>query len=752
MINVPANATAVLEDGVQVAFSLSSATGQFLVADYWLFAARVVDSSVELLNNAPPRGVHHHFCRLAVVTLPNTPADCRVFWPPDMGGDCECTACVTADGHNKGTFTIQAAVDLVKSTGGKVCLGPGTYNLQSTINISGVTLPIRISGKGAGPMLQAGPGVTTLIAPVPDPKATTPNPAIAIQNSIGITVEDLELNFANGTPLSDQSIQVQNPGILIQNCSQITIQRCGLISLGNQVASNPAIGLAGLIVQSRIRENIIQFNTQDAEGNVTVGGGPGTGVARVTVEGIFFQITFDLYIEDNLVQCRTSGVELDASFYHAGQLGISRNFVGPCDGAGIEVQGLGFPAPDARIEIDGNEINGTSAGIACGLAARITNNDIILSAPSNQQTITAGSSGIVIEPSAFLAVANDGLQIIGNRISGAAAFGIVLSGELGSVVIRDNLIENTGAGGIWMPLFVVSATHLSICNNQLIGLAPNGANPLVVQFQAAIGILVYTATIVDGQVQSQGYVEIEDNFIKDFALDANSSVGRGGIVAYGFQSARIAGNQLINIGPALSAVNSSTAIMVAETIPFDRLDISGNDVRRSDSPAVGDLTSSWRSIFVVGPQSGLQIAGGNLAASSGILKQKIVALSDKQSVSVSQFGIVSIGDNVGLQSVAVRGNHLDASGAAPNVQITVAGPCIFTENQCSLNTDSANPAAFLEAPSVVAGNNVLTAPKTALDINANFFTILGNITIGSITVNGAGLPQGSPWIPLNTTV
>src|SRR5271157_1840806 len=751
LINVPTNATVVLEDGVQVTFSLSSATGQFLVADYWLFVARVIDSSVELLTNAPPRGIHHHFCKLAVVTLPNTPADCRVFWPPDMQGDCECTQCVTADSHNKGTFTIQAAIDLVKSTGGKVCLGPGTYILQSTINISGMTLPVRISGKGIGPMLQAGPAVTTLVAPTPDPKATVPNPAISIQSSIGITIEYLELNFANGTAPDPAGTPVLNPGILIQNCSQVTIQRCMLTSLGNQAPANPAIGLAGLIVQSRIRENIIQFNTQDAQNNITIGGGVGTGVARVPIEGVVFQITFDLYIEDNVIQCRTSGVQLDASFYHVGQLEISRNFIGPCDAAGIEVQGLGFAAIDARIEIDDNEINGTAAGIACGLPARIMHNDIILGPPANPATITPGSSGIVIEPTAFLVQANDGLQIVGNRIKGAAAFGIVLSGALGSVVVRDNLIEATGAGGIWMPPLLAAATHLSICNNQLIGLVPSGANPLVVQFQAAVGILVYTPAVVNGQIQQQGYIQIEGNLVKDFALDANSSVGRGGIVAFGFQSARIAGNQLINIGPAGSAVNSSTGILVAEATPFDRLDISGNDIRRSDSTTAGDRTSSWRSIFILGPL-GQRFLGAefNSAISSGILKQKVVALNDKQFVSISQFGIVAFGENLGLQSVSIRGNHFDSSATVPNVQVTVAGPCIFTENHCTLATDTANPAAFLEGSSVVASNNVLVAAKTALNINSNFFTILGNIVVGSITVNGAPLPQGSPWIPLNT--
>ena len=57
-----------IEDGIQVSFSEDPVGGSFKVGDYWVFAARTADGSVEVLKNTPPRGILHHYCRLALVT------------------------------------------------------------------------------------------------------------------------------------------------------------------------------------------------------------------------------------------------------------------------------------------------------------------------------------------------------------------------------------------------------------------------------------------------------------------------------------------------------------------------------------------------------------------------------------------------------------------------------------------------------------------------------------------------------------
>jgi hypothetical protein len=66
VINVPAAGTSLLLDnGVTVSFSSAGAKG-FRAGDYWVFAARTADASVEVLANEPPRGIHHHYVRLGI--------------------------------------------------------------------------------------------------------------------------------------------------------------------------------------------------------------------------------------------------------------------------------------------------------------------------------------------------------------------------------------------------------------------------------------------------------------------------------------------------------------------------------------------------------------------------------------------------------------------------------------------------------------------------------------------------------------
>jgi hypothetical protein len=51
------------------------------VGDYWCFAARTAESDIERLEQAPPQGVHHHYCKLAIVDLNGAILDCRPRFP-----------------------------------------------------------------------------------------------------------------------------------------------------------------------------------------------------------------------------------------------------------------------------------------------------------------------------------------------------------------------------------------------------------------------------------------------------------------------------------------------------------------------------------------------------------------------------------------------------------------------------------------------------------------------------------------------
>lgn len=73
-----------LEDGVTIHFYGSN----FLQGDYWAFEARTITGTVKQLDQAPPQGIEHHYCCLAIVKWPNAggpvpvPSDCRNTFPP----------------------------------------------------------------------------------------------------------------------------------------------------------------------------------------------------------------------------------------------------------------------------------------------------------------------------------------------------------------------------------------------------------------------------------------------------------------------------------------------------------------------------------------------------------------------------------------------------------------------------------------------------------------------------------------------
>jgi hypothetical protein len=128
----PSGTSLIVENGIIVSFDISSSGGSFLTRDFWNFAARTADGSVEILDKAPPRGLHHHYTRLSIVTFPGSATDCRTPWPPSTGSQQECNCCCTCtvgDGvESVGQYTsINAAINALPDAGGEVCILPGRY-------------------------------------------------------------------------------------------------------------------------------------------------------------------------------------------------------------------------------------------------------------------------------------------------------------------------------------------------------------------------------------------------------------------------------------------------------------------------------------------------------------------------------------------------------------------------------------------------------------------------------------------------
>ena len=157
----PAGTTLILENGITVKFGLNPSTGALYTGDYWGFAARTADASVDPLTNAYPFGIHHHYARLAIVTFPSGATDCRVEWPPTAGGGCcECTVNVSPADLTGGK-TLQGILDQFKNlqTITTICLMPGVYSLPSPLRFLPAYSHIHIKAAQPGTVtIQAQPG------------------------------------------------------------------------------------------------------------------------------------------------------------------------------------------------------------------------------------------------------------------------------------------------------------------------------------------------------------------------------------------------------------------------------------------------------------------------------------------------------------------------------------------------------------------------------------------------------------------
>jgi len=677
LIPVPAAGTAiVLEDGIQVTFSVDTAmpVPQFRALEYWSFAARVVDASVEILAAAPPRGILHHYAWLGFVTFPGGMTNCRVFWPPAAGGEsCDCTVCVSAVSHNAGTLTIQSAVNQVQGKGGgKVCLGPGVYNIDSTILISGASA-IEIQGHGL-PTLQATPNLASAL------------PLMLIERSTSIAVKDLKIaagvipGAAAGTGLSP------HPGLVLSNTFFTQVHRCFFLFGAdgtpdpNGVTLSPAIGFSGAVAATDIQWNV--FNNVDT----------GIGVSLRDTKSLAL---FSLSIDSNVMVCARAGVSLVSTGRGVfSEIRFTNNLVESEFGFLLEGTGL-------DLVVDSNIISLTplillkggasSVGIACNISgARISNNQIAGDSQS------PGSNGILLGSGQSVM---QGTQIIGNQIRDLAGEGISVApgAMLLQTVIAQNQLTNLVNGGIVMQIAAdgstfASAVDLDITGNILLSVAQAGDPSLLFPM---VGI----------QTVSTVNVNISGNTIQDVGMDPTQNTARMGILAALCSGMRVAGNRVVNIGPA-APVSFSVGVYLYNTAS-GRIDFSGNEVRRALSPPDKPDSSTWGALLIFS-----------------------------------------------ADHTAVRGNLLDSFGGGVIAVVLTRASVIFTENHCLFNGNGANTVK-LTGGAVIACSNFVESPSSAAGLakgmaitSTGASAVVGNIVSGSITVNGTALLSGA-HIPLS---
>lgn len=195
----------ILEDGVQITFHTDPSGGVFRVGDYWLFEARAADASVEQLNMEPPKGIHHHYGRLAIVNFPAEETDCRILWPQEG-----CCTIVVHPGEN-----IQSALDALPDAGGCICLKTGTHTITEPIRIEKSNVVLH--GESPGTKVVRSNGINLInISPITRGEKIT---NIIVE---GVYFEVLEITgrvlINIVVYLSDsENVSVKNCGIVVAN-------------------------------------------------------------------------------------------------------------------------------------------------------------------------------------------------------------------------------------------------------------------------------------------------------------------------------------------------------------------------------------------------------------------------------------------------------------------------------------------------------------------------------------------------------
>jgi hypothetical protein len=357
-----------IEDGIRVNFAFDPATGNFRVGDYWVFAARTADGSVELLQNAPPRGILHHYCRLGFIhwgtTVANTTfTDCRNHWPP---AECDCCTVTVGDGvDSHGQFTdIQQAVNALGDRGGLVCIGRGFYPVTNTIRLNGTKRNVIIRGMG--------PATRIVFAP---PQGAAPSVFMEFSGTDHVRLEEVLVAAANAAALVrvneshfcrvTDCILINIPGEtpagapagataprvvdLVENSSHCEIVHNAMIG-AKAVASS-----SGRISELLVRDNqalctqlavgILQAQGIEIVHNqfrgLTLNGLPNaTGLTRDTMDAFQRQVSDLFRAPVSLTNFQAAGILL----YSANRVVISENLIT------AQVAVLGFLLLNARIE------------------------------------------------------------------------------------------------------------------------------------------------------------------------------------------------------------------------------------------------------------------------------------------------------------------------------------------------------------------------------------------------------------------
>jgi hypothetical protein len=457
-------ATLVLESGISVEFT----GGTPHHADFWTFAARAATHDAGPLVAAPPRGVIHHYAPLALVRhvghgLLSVLTDCRTLWPPEC--DCECASCVNPVDHNTGRWTIQMAIDKVGSEGGgKICFKPGTYFVETPLQIVGLTA-MQLTGHGDVDLVYTGGAEAALfieakLIPVTFGSFST---VITIPSN-DVIIEQISFTRGAGAPKQQVAIiEVRNSyyGVVIRRC---LFNIPGGLGAGPSNKESIAIALDETVRDVRILDNIMPA------GGVGVSSFHDDANKRTRL-----LFATDIEIRGNFFTASNAGIRLLA---HGLTVRIRDNSI-TAEESAIRLEGTTFPG--TLNIVDGNWINTGQGGIAVGCERSNVTNNVVFGRlqPGAALVAVDGKHSLIVLYVAGDSDADTLVQclVTGNRCLNTRGIGILVAIRVEEVLIKQNFIRNTAGAGILLHPRA-ARSQLKIENNELhetaLGRDPSG--------------------------------------------------------------------------------------------------------------------------------------------------------------------------------------------------------------------------------------------------------------------------------------
>ena len=460
VIPVPASGSQiVLESGILVSFDLATAGGQFKPGDYWTFCARAADASIELLDKAPPRGIHHHYAKLGLTTLSGKPQDCRLFWPPAQNaptpaGTCGCCTVTVGDGvESIGQYTsINAALASLPDTGGEVCILPGryfehvrVYGMRDVV-IRGCGYQTRLASPSLAPPAAGGPP-----APAPPPPAVPAAQTMTASSPVAAPAKafTLQRRFEAVIAMRDsEHIQLRSfaveaedgeVGILLDGTDQLTTIPIDPIPFPSaRKATAPGNTVDTGLTTEKSRRGILDVLVKEV--TLTASTLPALLANRVRL----------LHFDDNRVATKNVRSLWPAVYVSGQELHIERNRVG-IQGPAVNLEWLGANVQSDLVSyIQVEAANATSAAAAGTTAAPAQAG----AAPKAAATATANGAAAAqtVQSEPMMQINRGGFTVAVAEHPG----GIQVAGPADEVFIIDNLIDGGRFNGITLGSYTVT--------------------------------------------------------------------------------------------------------------------------------------------------------------------------------------------------------------------------------------------------------------------------------------------------------